>query len=129
MAAPALDALRRQRLPEVEMLLKLRPKRQLLRRRTNATADPINRACVVLVLLVPHLEGYIEDLVGGVRDELDVRGPATDDVPRILLAAHVVNEVEVIAELRTASNAHIGLTGYSRTTPGFGRRDVWRAGS
>jgi hypothetical protein len=97
MAAPALDALRRQRLTEVTRLLGLRAKRQLLRRRTNAIADAVNRACVVV--LVAHLEGYVEDLVGDIVDELDVQGPATEDVPRILLAAHVAPEVEAIADI------------------------------
>jgi hypothetical protein len=96
-AAPALETLRSQRLGEIRALLSLRPKRQLLRRQRNNIADAVNRACVVV--LVAHLEGFVEDLVGDVIDELDKLGPATVDVPTILLAAHVIGEVELIAEM------------------------------
>lgn len=97
MASPALETLRSQRLVEVRALLGLRPKRQLLRRHHNAVADAVNRACVVV--LVAHLEGFVEDLVGDVIDELHSLGPATADLPTILLATHVVADVALIAEM------------------------------
>jgi hypothetical protein len=57
----------------------------------------VNRACVVL--LTAHLEGFVEDLVDDIVDVLDQTGPATANLPRILLATQVTDEVRVIAAM------------------------------
>jgi hypothetical protein len=96
-ASPALLALRGQRLHEVRALLGLRPRRQLFRRQLAQPADAVNRAGVVV--LTAHLEGYVEDLIVDVIDELDREAPATSDLPTVLLAEQVSGEFLAIAEI------------------------------
>ena len=95
MPSQALTGLRSQRLSEVRTLLGLRPRRGLFARERNGAADAINRACAVV--LVAHLEGFVEDLIGDVVDALDRLGPASGDIPTIFLATHVLSDVEQIA--------------------------------
>jgi hypothetical protein len=89
----ALGSLVGVRLAEVGELVALRP--TALTSATAARRDAVNRATVVL--LCAHFEGFLEDLIGELIDELNASTPDTDDVPLRLRAAHVVPEIEAIA--------------------------------
>ena len=97
MPSPALQAFREQRLPEVQALLDARPTPTSLQVAARTTAQAINRAGVVL--LTAHLEGFVEDLVVDMIDELNKAQPSTAQIPKILLAAHVIEEVTTIAKM------------------------------
>ncbi len=98
MASSALLELREQRIPEVRSLLALRPTRQLSDASAVRGADAVNRASVVV--LTAHLEGYVEDLVSDVVDELNRKQPVTADIPLVLLAEHVTKELDTIADMQ-----------------------------
>jgi hypothetical protein len=97
-ASQALAALLQQRLDEVRLLVRLRPVRRRFRRSDARTGDAVNRACVVV--LTAHLEGFIEDLVIDMIDFLNQSTPATQDLPAVLLAAHVIVEIDEIAQIQ-----------------------------
>src|SRR4051812_6160054 len=67
--SPALISLRESRLAEVRALLSLRPKRAPGNAVSVAAADAVNRASVVV--LVAHLEGFVEDLIDDAIDALN----------------------------------------------------------
>lgn len=97
MASPALANLRSSRIPELRALLALRPRRDRLDPASVTTADAVNRACVVV--LSAHLEGFVEDLIDDIIDALNSNGPATRDIPTILLGTHVSDELSTIASM------------------------------
>ena len=97
MPSPALQTLRGQRLPEVQALLAARPPSASLQVAARTTAQAINRAGVVL--LTAHLEGFVEDLVVDMIDELNKAQPSTGRIPKVLLAAHVIEELTTIAKM------------------------------
>jgi hypothetical protein len=97
MPSPALTTLRSQRIVEVRALLGLRPARGVKERIHTVAADAVNRA--VVVVLTAHLEGFVEDLVGDIIDEIHALEPDVDRLPRELLAAQVLPEMRLIAEM------------------------------
>jgi hypothetical protein len=96
-ASPALNALRESRLAEVRALLNLRPQRATRQAASVAAADAVNRACVVV--LVAHVEGFVEALIDDAIDTLNSNAPATSDLPLELLAMHVAPELNAVAEI------------------------------
>jgi RiboL-PSP-HEPN len=100
-ASPALTSLRGSRLAEVRALLRLRPERVPGDRASVAAADAVNRASVVV--LVAHVEGFIEDLIDDAIDLINSNTPATADVPLELLAMQVAPELNMIAQMQDVS--------------------------
>lgn len=101
MASPALTSLRESRLAEVRALLRLRPTRAPGDAGSVAAADAVNRASVVV--LVAHVEGFIEDLIDDAVDVLNSSNPATGDLPLELLAVHVAPELDTVAQMQDVS--------------------------
>lgn len=100
MPSAALLSLLTVRLAEVRELVNLRPADQHL-----ATAGPrgaVNRAAVVL--LCAHLEGFLEELVGELVDQLNSSAPWIENIPLRMRAAHVTGEIDAIAEMTDAAN-------------------------
>ena len=101
MASAALTDFLEGRLPDVRALVARRPRRRgsalLLSPKLQTAARAVNKASIVI--LVAHLEGFVEDLIGNVIDELHRQLPATSDVPRVLLAEHVLGDINIIAAM------------------------------
>jgi hypothetical protein len=100
MPSGALLSLLTVRLAEVRELVNLRPADL-----PPAVAGPrvaVNRAAVVL--LCAHLEGFLEDVVGELVDQLNSSAPRVEDIPLRLRAAHVTGEIDAIAEMTDAAS-------------------------
>lgn len=82
-------------------LLRLRPNRAPGDAASVAAANAVNRASVVV--LVAHIEGFIEDLIDDAIDVLNSKEPATADLPLELLAMHVAPELNTVAGMQDVS--------------------------
>lgn len=100
MPSAALLSLMTVRLAEVRELVGLRPPDQHLA--AAAPRSAVNRAAVVL--LCAHLEGFLEDLVGELIDQLNSSAPGIENVPLRLRAAHVTGEIDAIAAMTDAAS-------------------------
>jgi hypothetical protein len=52
------------------------------------------------VVVVAHVEGFVEDLIDDAVDVLNGNNPATEDLPLELLAVHVASELNAVAEMK-----------------------------
>jgi hypothetical protein len=95
MPSTAFVSLMTVRLAEVRELIGLRPSDE--RFPAAESRGAVNRAAVVL--LCAHLEGFLEDLVGELIDQLNSSAPRTENVPLRLRAAHVTIEIDAIAAM------------------------------
>jgi hypothetical protein len=100
MPSAALLSLLTVRLAEVRELVNLRPTDQPPA--AAGSRGAVNRAAVVL--LCAHLEGFLEDLVGELIDQLNASAPRVADVPLRLRAAHVTGEIDAIAAMTDAAS-------------------------